>query len=75
MADEKKKDASGDSGASQVQETVDAEEKVGFRPADAEPVDPTPNENYTVAGVTSGKPTPETDEKARAKARERLGRR
>ncbi len=25
--------------------------------------DSTPNENYTVAGVTSGKPTPETDKK------------
>lgn len=26
-----------------------------------ESTDPTPNENYTVGGVTSGKPTPETD--------------
>ena len=25
--------------------------------------DPTPNENYTLKGVTSGKPTPETDQK------------
>lgn len=33
-------------------------------------IDPTPNENYTVSGVTSGKPTPETDEKAAAKAAE-----
>jgi hypothetical protein len=32
-------------------------------------VDPTPNENYTVAGVTAGKPTPETDDKAAADAR------
>lgn len=32
-------------------------------------VDPTPNENYTVAGVTAGKPTPETDAKAAEKAR------
>lgn len=24
-------------------------------------VDPTPNEHYSVAGVTDGKPTPETD--------------
>ena len=31
-------------------------------------VDPTPDENYTVAGVTSGKATPETDEKAAQKA-------
>ena len=29
----------------------------GFRGVE---VDPTPNENYTVAGVTSGAPTPET---------------
>ena len=33
-------------------------------------VDPTPNEHYTVEGVTSGKPTPETDEKAAAKVRQ-----
>lgn len=31
--------------------------------------DPTPNDNYTVAGVTSDKPTPETDEKLAAEAR------
>lgn len=30
--------------------------------------DPTPRENYTVAGVVAGKPTPETDEQARADA-------
>jgi hypothetical protein len=35
-------------------------------------VDPTPNEHYTVAGVTSGKPTPETDAKAAEAARKRL---
>lgn len=33
-------------------------------------VDPTPNENYTVAGVTAGKPTPETDEALAAEAHE-----
>lgn len=32
-------------------------------------VDPTPNENYTVAGVISGKPTPETDPEHAAKVR------
>lgn len=31
--------------------------------------DPTPRENYSVAGVTSGAPTPETDDKAAAAAR------
>lgn len=30
-------------------------------------VDPTPNENYTVKGVTSGAPTPETDSAQAAK--------
>lgn len=33
-------------------------------------VDPTPDEHYTVAGVTAGKPTPETDEKAAEAAKE-----
>lgn len=54
-----------DAGQDEVQETVDAEEAQGFR---GTKVDPTPNENYSVAGVLAGKPTPETDEKAKAKA-------
>lgn len=37
---------------------VALEQEQGFRGIE---VDPTPNENYTVAGVTSGAPTPETD--------------
>jgi len=52
----KKKD-DGDLGAHEIQKQVDdAEDKghLGTAP------DPTPNENYTVSGVTSGKPTPET---------------
>jgi len=60
----------GDLGASEVQDTIDAENEQGFR---GTKVDPTPDENYTVAGVTSGKPTPETDDKAAAKARESTG--
>jgi hypothetical protein len=32
--------------------------------------DPTPNENYTVKGVTSGAPTPETDADLRKQVRE-----
>lgn len=56
-----------DGGASEVQAKVDAENEQGFR---GTRVDPTPLENYTLAGVTSGKPTPETDEDAAAKARE-----
>jgi hypothetical protein len=45
-------------GAGQVQEKMDEEQEQGFR---GTKVDPTPNENFTVAGVTSGAPTPETD--------------
>jgi hypothetical protein len=41
----------------EVQKRVDKETEQGFRGIE---VDPTPNENYTVAGVTAGKPTPET---------------
>lgn len=57
----------GDLGQAEVQRTKDQEDAQGFVGTE---VDPTPNENYTVDGVTSGKPTPETDEKLRAKARE-----
>lgn len=44
----------------------DAEAKAtedGFRGV---ATDPTPNEHYTVSGVTAGKPTPETDPKQAA---------
>jgi hypothetical protein len=47
-----------DSVTAEVQEKVDKETEQGFRGTE---VDPVPNENYTVAGVTSGAPTPETD--------------
>jgi hypothetical protein len=50
-------DAGADVGEAEVQATADRETEAGFRGAAA---DPTPNEHYTVAGVTSGKPTPET---------------
>lgn len=40
----------------QVQEQVDAENEQGFRGTE---VDLTPNENYTVQGVTSGADVPE----------------
>jgi hypothetical protein len=43
-----------------VQKAVDKETEQGFRGVE---VDQTPNENYTIAGVTSGKPTPETEVK------------
>lgn len=66
MATQKKDDA----GQAEVQANVDEETARGFY---GEEVDPTPNENYTLDGVTSGKPTPETDEKARKTARDALG--
>jgi hypothetical protein len=40
-----------------VRGVVEDETAKGYRGVK---VDPTPNENYTVKGVTSGKPTPET---------------
>lgn len=46
-----------DVGQEEVQERMDEETEQGFRGTKA---DPTPNENYTVAGVIAGKPTPET---------------
>lgn len=53
--------------ADQIQKVVDRESEQGFRGIE---VDPTPNENYTVAGVTSGAPTPETDDQQARKARD-----
>jgi hypothetical protein len=50
----------------QIQAMVDKENAQGFRGVE---VDPTPNENYTVAGVTSGAPTPETSPEAAGTAR------
>lgn len=52
--------------AAQAQQAMDVETEQGFRGVE---VDPTPNENYTVAGVTSGAPTPETDADAAEEAR------
>lgn len=62
---EKKESAKGDAGASQVQSKFDEINEKGFR---GDKVDPTPNEAYTVAGVTSGAPTPETDHDAAVEA-------
>lgn len=56
-----------DGGAAEVQAKVDEAQAQGF---EGVRVDPTPLENYTVDGVTSGKPTPETDDKAAAEARQ-----
>jgi hypothetical protein len=52
-------------GADQVQAAVDAETAAGYHGVVP---DPTPNSHYTVAGVTAGKPTPETDAAQAAKA-------
>lgn len=46
-----------DDGTAQVDKLITEETEQGFRGVE---VDQTPNENYTIAGVTSGKPTPET---------------
>lgn len=43
--------------ADKVQSATDKINEQGFL---GHKVDETPNENYTIAGVTAGKPTPET---------------
>lgn len=53
---------------SRVQEQQDKDDEQGFRGVK---VDPTPNEAYTVAGVTAGAATPETDAKAAKAAADR----
>lgn len=53
-------------GPSDPQDVIDKETAQGFRGVE---VDPTPNENYTLQGVTSGAPTPETDDDAAEAAR------
>jgi hypothetical protein len=66
MADDKTTTKNqGDLGASEVEAKVDEAEEQGFI---GTKVDPTPNEHYTVEGVTTGKPTPETDPDAHAEA-------
>lgn len=58
MADKKQ---ATDAGQAEVQANFDRANEQGY--VGSVP-DPTPNEAYTVAGVTSGAPTPETDPKA-----------
>jgi len=55
---EANKSKSADVGEKEVQKKADAEIEKGFSGTE---VDETPNENYSVAGVTSGKSTPESD--------------
>jgi hypothetical protein len=47
-----------DPSLAEVQKVADKEAAQGYRGVKT---DPTPNENYTVAGVLAGAPTPETD--------------
>lgn len=61
MPDEKNDAKKAGETAVAIEKAVDKETEQGFRGVD---VDPTPNEHYTVAGVTAGKPTPETDPEA-----------
>lgn len=58
MAESAKSEAAkSEAAAERVEDIVDKENKQGYRGTQ---VDKTPNENYTVAGVVAGKPTPET---------------
>lgn len=65
----KKTDDKANAAGAKVQENIDQETEQGFRGVE---VDPTPNENYTLDGVTSGKPTPETDAEQAKKVRRHL---
>ena len=52
------KKSADDAGQAEVQAKFDEAEEKGYF---GETPDKTPNENYTLQGVTSGKPTPETE--------------
>jgi hypothetical protein len=58
-----------DAAQQEVQKAVDKAEERGLRGVE---VDPTPNENYTVAGVLAGAPTPETDPDHAREVRQQL---
>ncbi len=55
----------GELGGKEVQAKMDEEQEKGYR---GYVPDPTPNENYTVKGVTSGAPTPENNPQAAGEA-------
>lgn len=59
-------------GSGEVQSAMDKATETGVLGVE---VDSTPNENYTVAGVTSGAPTPETDPEHAERVRRESGRR
>lgn len=64
-----RKSAPKDEAQKEVQAVVDEAEELGYLGA---PVDPTPKEHYTVAGVVAGKPTPETDQEHAREVRHQL---
>lgn len=66
---ERKPAAPKDAAQQEVQQFVDEAEDKGYIGV---PVDPTPKENYTVAGVLAGKPTPETDSGHAREVRQKL---
>ncbi len=62
--------ASTDVGQDEVQQKFDEANEQGYFGVTT---DPTPDENYTLQGRTANKPTPETDDEARAAARKEAG--
>jgi hypothetical protein len=66
---ERKTAASKDEAQQEVQKVVDEAEERGYLGV---PVDPTPKDHYTVAGVIAGKPTPETDATHAREVRQKL---
>lgn len=58
-----------DTSVDEVQRRMDEDLARGFRGVE---VDPTDNEAYSIAGVTSGAATPETDDGQAATVREHL---
>lgn len=57
MAKKTSDSGTGDGGQAEIQARFDEEQEQGFRGTRG---DPTPLDNYTLQGVTSGAPTPET---------------
>lgn len=55
--------------AREIQKATDEAEEQGYF---GTAVDPTPNEHYTLKGVTSGAPTPETDPEYAREVRQKL---
>ncbi|MGW4505696.1 hypothetical protein ACWENO_13755 [Streptomyces sp. NPDC004436] len=64
--DDSKSTPTADEAVQKAQKAFDKAQEQGFFGVET---DPTPNEHYSVAGVTAGQPTPETNEEAAAEAR------